>query len=374
MKTAFTRLALASLFAAGAAHAAPFSGQGIPADAGALVHIDAEAAGNSSLFKTLREVGEESSAKNPSQKEKIKKIMAELGITESDVKDATAVIGAPKDGGKEPVLAIHLHGKFDQKKLLSVAANHPGVKANKLGAHTWYSVADLDKAFGDPAKPVNAAKGCVCPVNGGTLIFATDTTVLEKNLNAIDGNSTYSDAGAKAALSGASMISGYFPESFFKAVKSADAKPTFPESENMPKSFVFNVAETAGDLKVHADAAMKDEATAKKIQAQIMMFQGMAPMMFGQSQPNETEQQKADKAFMMSAINAIKFTAAGDTFTVDFAYPAEKLAAKIREKKADITAAAQQAAGSGEAAAAAPVAKRPARKARPATVPAPAAE
>jgi len=99
----------------------------------------------------------------------------------------------------------------------------------------------------------------------------------------------------------------------------------------------------------------------------------MAPMMFGQAQPNETPAQTADKAFMMSAINAIRFTSVGDTFTVDFAYPAEKIAAKIREKKADITAAARQATGTG-AAAASPVAKRPVRKARTAPVPAPAAE
>lgn len=365
MKTPLTRLALASLLAAGAAHAAPFTGKGIPADAGALVHIDAEAAGNSTIFKTLREIAEDSSAKNGGQNEKIKKLMAELGITESDVKDATAVIGAPKSGDKEPAIALHLRGKFDRKKLLAIPAKHPEVKANKLGAHTWYSVADLDKAFGSKATPAKDAKGCVCPVNDGTLLFATDTAVLANNLKAIDAGTAYADAGAKAALAGASMISGYFPEAFLNAAKAADPAPA-KSGAPAPKSLAFSVSETGGDLKIHSDARMSDEQEAKKLQAQLAMYQGLAPVMFGQSQPGETAAQAADKDFLMSAVNAVKFTSAGDTFTVDFAYPAEKLAAKLREKKADIAAmAAQQASGAGGTTAA-PVAKRAARKA-PAT-------
>jgi hypothetical protein len=368
MKTAITRIAFASLLAAGAVNAAPFTGKGIPADAGALVHIDAEAAGNSSIFKTLKEIGEQSATKNADQREKVKKIMAELGIAESDVKDVTVVIGAPKKDEKKPAAAGHLHGKFDRKKLLALSTNHPEVKANKLGAHTWYSVADLDKAFGDKANPIKDPQGCVCPVNDTTVLFASDTAVLESNLKAIDGKSAYADAGAKTALTGASMISGYFPSSFFAAVKAAEPKTAKPAGapDTTPKSLVFSLSEAAGDLKLHADAVMADAPTAQKLQTQIAMYQGMAPMLFGQAQPGETPAQAADKAFMMSAINAIKFTAAGDTFSVHFAFPAEKLAAKLREKKADIAAMAEQSAGAPGGSA--PVAKRPVRKSAPAPV------
>lgn len=371
MKTAYTRIAFASLLAVGAANAAPFTGKGIPADAGALIHIDAEAAGNSSIFKTLKEIGEQTATKNSDQRDKMKKIMAELGIAESDMKDVTLTIGAPKAGDKEPSVSAHIHGKFDRKKLLAVPTNHPEVKANKLGAHTWYSVTDLDKAFGDKSKPTKATTACVCPVNADTLLVATDTTVLERNLKAIDGKNVYADAGAKTALSGASMISGYFPASFFAAVKAAEPASARPkEADTAPKSIVFALSEAAGELKLHADAVMANEQTAKKVHAQVAMFQGMAPMMFGQAQPDETPAQTADKAFMMSAINAIKLTAAGNTFTVDFAYPAEKLAAKIREKKADIAEmAAQQGGAQGAPSGAAPTAKRPVRKARSAPAP-----
>lgn len=357
MKTALSRIALAALVSAGIAHAAPFSGKGLPADTGAVVHIDAETAANSTLFKAIKDTVEKTAAaKSSADTKKFEALKAELGITDKSVSDATVALAAPAAGAKEPAMAVHLHGKFDQAKLLAIPKNHPAVKARKSGAHTYYSMADLDTAFGDKtaaatktaAQKEQLDKALVCPVDAGTVIFAGDLATLEKNLKAVDAKSSYTNAEAKAVFAGKPMIGVFVPESFINAAQAASGAPA-KSKEPKPKSVVATAAETAGNLAVHIGVKMDSVAGAQQAFAQAQGMLGFLPMMLAQPKPDATAQDKADQQFLLSLFGALKMTNPGDTIAVDFSYSAEKIAAKIREKQGDITKAAAGAPGaSGE--------------------------
>lgn len=345
MTKTLSRLALGAFLAAGITHAAPFSGKGVPADAGAFVHIDMEAAGDSPLIKALREVGE-SAAMKAEDKSAFDKLKAELGVAPEDVKDLTAFFplpdkaaGASADVSRE--LTVLLRGKFNRAKLLAIPTKHPEVKANKLGKHVWFSGADLDKAFGAKG---GAAKSksenlCVCPVDDSTVLLASDTTSLSRSLAAMSGAQYRPDASAAALLAGKPVVAGYFGEAF---VAAATAKPQAPAQAGASpelKALSFSLGETAGNLKLRVDARMSSAEGATQVHSQAAMFQGFAQMGLAQEKPGETAQEKADKAFGASVLQALKLAAAGDLFTVDFAYPSDKLAAKLLEKKGDIAKA-----------------------------------
>lgn len=357
MKHSLTRVALGALLSAGLAHAAPFTGKGVPADAGAFVHIDLDAAGNSILTKTIRELGE-TSAMAPDEKAAFDKLKAELGIDPNkDIKDVTVSLATPAAGAAtspdammQEAFTMQVRGKFDQAKLLAIPKNHPEVKANKLGKHTWFSVSDLDKAFGDKgkAKTGNGKKpeGCVCPVDSSTILVAADVKGLTRALDAFNGKGAYkADAKAAKALAGNPFVAAYFSEAFVAAAQAGKPKAPAAEGEEAApelKSLVFSLGETAGKLKLAVDAKMNSAAAATQVQAQLAMFQGFAQMGMSQSKPEDSAQEKADKAFGLSVVQALKIAAVEDSITADFAYPAEKLAAKLREKKDDIAKAVQQ--------------------------------
>lgn len=329
MKTALSRIALAAFISAGIANAAPFSGKGIPADTGAVVHVDAETAANSTLVKAIKDTAEKAAAgKSSADTKKFEALKAELGITEKSVADATVALSAPAAGAKEPLMAVHVHGKFDQAKLLAIPKNHPEVKANKSGSHTYYSMADLDKAFGEKsaadtktaAQKEQLDKALVCPVDSGTVIFASDLATLEKSLKAVDSKASYNNAEANAVFAGKPMLGVFVPESFLTA------------------------GETAGNLAVHVGVKMDSAANAQKAFGQAQGMLGFLPMMLAQPKPNATAQDKADQQFLLSLFGALKVTNPGDTIAADFSYPAEKIAAKIREKQKDLAKMAEGAA------------------------------
>lgn len=352
MKTALSRIALAAFISAGIANAAPFSGKGIPADTGAVVHVDAETAANSTLVKAIKDTAEKAAAgKSSADTKKFEALKAELGITEKSVADATVALSAPAAGAKEPLMAVHVHGKFDQAKLLAIPKNHPEVKANKSGSHTYYSMADLDKAFGEKsaadtktaAQKEQLDKALVCPVDSGTVIFASDLATLEKSLKAVDSKASYNNAEANAVFAGKPMLGVFVPESFLTAAQAASGAPSNPK-EPKPKSIIATAGETAGNLAVHVGVKMDSAANAQKAFGQAQGMLGFLPMMLAQPKPNATAQDKADQQFLLSLFGALKVTNPGDTIAADFSYPAEKIAAKIREKQKDLAKMAEGAA------------------------------
>lgn len=343
MKTTLSRIALAALISAGVAHAAPYSGKGLPADTGAVVHVDAEAAANSTLFKAIRETAEKAAAeKAGTDNKQWEALKTELGITDKSVTDVTVSISAPGNAAeKEPLVAAHLHGKFDQAKLLAIPKNHPEVKAKKSGAYTYFTASDLDKAFGDKTKPAKsdekAENAVICPVDASTVIFASDVATLEKNLKAVSSKSAYNTAETKSTFAGKPMIGVCLPESFFAAAKKQAAP-----GEPSPKSAVVTAGETGGNFAVHVGVKMDSAESAQQSFAQLQGMLGFLPMMLSQQKPDATAQQKADQQFFLSLFSALKVTNTGDSINADFAYSAEKLAAKFREKQDDIAKFAEQ--------------------------------
>ncbi len=354
MNKSITRIAIGALLSTVVAQAAPFSGKGLPADAGAFVHLDLEAAVNSPIVKALREIGE-SAAVPSSDKAAYEKLKAELGINpEADLRDVTLVMASPQGAVKSPdafaeSVSVLVRGKFDRARMLEISKNHPEVKANRQGKHTWFSIAQLDKAFGGKASSANGkpADGCLCPVDNSTLLIAGDTKGLARALAALDSGSEYrADSAATKALAGSPILTGYFSPTFVSAMQpkpkaAAGAQGEEPASPEL-RSLAFSLAEAAGKLTLHADARLDSDQSATQVQAQAAMFQGFAQMGMSQNKPEASAQEKADKAFGLSVLRALKLAAAGDTFTVDFAYPSEKLATKLREKKGDISKAMNQ--------------------------------
>lgn len=343
MKTTLSRIALAALISAGVAHAAPYSGKGLPADTCAVVHVDAESAANSTLFKAIKETAEKTAAeKAGTDNKQWEAIKTELGLTDKSVTDATLSFAAPAgDSDMDARFTVHLHGTFNQAKLLAIPKNHPEVKANKSGAYTYFTAADLEKAFGDKTKPAKADEktenGVICPVDASTVIMATDVATLEKHLKAVSSKSVYSSAATKSAFAGKPMIGVCIPESFFAAAKKQAAP-----GEPSPKSAVVTAGETGGNFAVHVGVKMDSADSAQQAFAQVQGMLGFLPMMLSQQKPDATAQQKADQQFFLSLFTALKVTNTGDSINADFAYSAEKLAAKIREKQDDIAKLAEQ--------------------------------
>ena len=356
MSKSLRRLALAaSITVAGVAHAAPFTGQGVPSDpAAGIIHIDAEAAGSSTLYKALRQIGEAIVAKNPAQKAAGEKMNAEIGWTEKSTRDVTMLLYAPK---------------LRQTKCLASSASPTGSLTARSSLRSWRRIRkwsrtssartlgspcpDLQKAFGAFAEdPAEGFSFRVLPRPGGRRRHchglhartARARSHRPRHQSRVDDEVRRTTAALTSDKN--AVISVYLPESFFKGMAPADTKkPGDPEL----KSVAFTLAEAAGNLQVHADARTDSAKTAQQFQAQGSLYLAMALMLLGQEKPGESDSDKADKAFFLSAIQALKLGSSGDALTVDFAYPADKLAEKLHEKQGDIIAAIKRQERAGSA-------------------------
>lgn len=366
------KLLLAVPAFAGLLHAAPFEGRGLPAETSAVIHLDLDAAGESRLAPVLREIGEAVAAKSQDADSKALSdaLKKELGVDDKAVADVSVAIFKPAAPGGEPDAVIRVRGAFDRAKFESISKNHPEVKANQLGGYTWYSADDLNKLL--KGRGGLGSKGCVTMINNGTILAASKEAVLSSALAAAEGKSAYApSADARAALGSKVIVAGYFPEAFISAMKpAAPAKNPQGKPEPQVKSVVFTINEDTQNLNVHADTRFDSASGATQLQAQAAMFAGFAGMGLAQENPNETPEQRADKAFAVSALQALKFSAKGESFLADFSFPAETLVAKLKEKRQAIVEGIEKQAAGANKPANKPVAKRGAKTAPAVVAPA----
>jgi len=319
-------LATAALLA-GTAHAAPFTGKGLPADTVAFIHVDAEASADGELAKAIKALAE----KNPS------KTATALGnlsaqLNSGNIVDASAGIIIGKKN--TPEIAAIIHVNSDAKVLYQFAADHPEVKRIRAGNIDWIDLADaMNKTGAQRSQPLYVA----APSKDTFLIASLDC--LEASAAAATGKTaSFSTPAAAKSLAGSGAgIVGYFPEAAVKAF--AEAQAGAPPVPGL-KALRFSLGESDGHVKLDAVATMTDDESAQQANATASMYQMVFAGMLTRQKAADAKQ-KADNAFFASLLQSLKFSADGASLKIGFDYPAAKLAAKLAEKQDLILKAAE---------------------------------
>ncbi|MDR3228490.1 MAG: hypothetical protein LBT53_03630 [Puniceicoccales bacterium] len=316
--------ACATLALAATAIAGPLNTKGVPANSGAVIHVDFDAARNSALGKLLFTETDKGLAKSPAAGPHA--WLKELGLSSASISDLTFGSASNDEG-----VAI-IRGQIPASKIQEYATRK-GLKSVTIGDRVFFELPALKHgAFALASKPGNPLLFHAYDAN--TAIVA-DKTNAPKVLAALSGKvasytpppylTTYSKT-----LNTPPVVLGYIGPKLLKEKPGAkkEAKAFDPTANlERPTQIFFAAGDSGKNAGIRVAAGYPDAEKAQEAVTQIQGLLTILSMMTTAPQgkdgappdPKKVEEVKQFKALLAR----LKVSASGSYLTASFTYPTE---------------------------------------------------
>ena len=239
-----------------AAFASPFEPGFVPKDSPAFIHLDSEAAAGSSFIATA--------VKTPAVVENLSRLEQQFDFNATRDTRGVTIISFSTE--KKPTFSVVINGKFNLARFNEKVAANGGVKAEKLGDHTYYKVSEVFAAK-TTAKPNEAV---LCFLDDTHLILAPNLPDLSLILATADKKVpafSFAEEDKGVVAKGAIIVS-FLNSSFFSGGTRLNAKGE-RVADTSVKSCALSAVERDGSLNVTGRAVCADAMTAKSYLAML---------------------------------------------------------------------------------------------------------
>lgn len=291
-------LAFAALLAAPMLRAEPVRLDRLPQSAGGFLHLDMDAARNSSLAEPIHDLLASQTR------------AAGAGVTgmagfdfSRDASGVTIALWQAKEGAPLPPYACIISAKYDAAKFGDALAGKPGAVAGETDGFKWWRV----------------GQSCICPTPD-SLIIAPDAVTMALALKRAGYKA---DSFASEAAAAAPIFCACFGEGQLAAVQH-EVRGQIPL-----KTFAVKLMEAGGTMKVRLFGGASSEEMAQHVAQMAVGYKELARITLSKPRDGESVGARRGREALVALLASAVVDAKERLVTVEGALPSAKVAAAI---------------------------------------------